>query len=451
MRDLFLDDGPDMEQGSQTLTASAPHDIRDALAGRFVCPFCGIIKDQAEATCPRCAMENTPATRQATKSRIGPWYVLQGRNPAAPGMKFDTLMTFIRKGRVKPRSIVRGPTTHQLWRFAAHVKGLSREFGVCYSCGGAIDRTGRLCPHCNRPQEPPENPDSFVEGQESSASGSIPVFRDLGAPPLVAEDIVRPSDRGSQPSTAAEAHKPGPRNAGDGFLSAQDLAAAFKLNFQHRGEKPARSAGPAEPADQPSPRRRPTGRRKRRRGRVLIFLVLLGLLGVFAFEYQHDAGVRTRSQQWLGTAMAWSRQKWTDLMARPAPKPPVRAQSDWNKLLTEPPKEKAPQGRSAATSPADKPDSSSQPSRPDWDKLFNGEQSAASGPPAANAAAPPRQRHQDDNDDLWTLYRGAIDDEARGDYAAAVKKYEQIKEFSPDLWPRDVQLRLKEARRQAGQ
>jgi len=38
-------------------------------------------------------------------------------------MKWETLLTFVRKGRVKPQSIVRGPTTHQLWRFAAHVKG----------------------------------------------------------------------------------------------------------------------------------------------------------------------------------------------------------------------------------------------------------------------------------------------------------------------------------------
>ena len=84
--------------------------------------------------------ENTADTRKATKSRIGPWYVLQSRNPAAPGMTHDTLLGFVRKGRVKARSIVRGPTTHQLWRFACQVKGLSREFGVCYSCGGSIGR-----------------------------------------------------------------------------------------------------------------------------------------------------------------------------------------------------------------------------------------------------------------------------------------------------------------------
>jgi hypothetical protein len=52
-------------------------------------------------------------------------------------MKCNTLLALIRKGQVTPRSVIRGPTTFQLWRFAARVKGISREFGLCYSCGAA--------------------------------------------------------------------------------------------------------------------------------------------------------------------------------------------------------------------------------------------------------------------------------------------------------------------------
>ena len=125
MRDLFLEDGADMLKEPELRRSDAVEEIRDALIGRHVCPFCGMVKDQAEAACPRCTMENTAASRQATKARIGPWYVLQTRNPASPGMKFDTLLAFVRKGKIRARSIVRGPTTHQLWRFAeigrAHV------------------------------------------------------------------------------------------------------------------------------------------------------------------------------------------------------------------------------------------------------------------------------------------------------------------------------------------
>jgi hypothetical protein len=149
---------------------------RESLEGKNVCPYCGAINESPAGPCPNCSLENTPAGRKATKSRIGPWYVLQRRNPAAPGMKYDMLLNFVRKGRVKPRTVVRGPTTHQLWRFAAHVKGLSREFGLCYSCGGKIEPSSTVCPQCNRLQLPPLNPDALLEtGDAESPPGAVPM------------------------------------------------------------------------------------------------------------------------------------------------------------------------------------------------------------------------------------------------------------------------------------
>src|SRR2546428_8555828 len=191
MRELYLDDrglemtragdstgvpgaaaargGSDLDEGPGA-GDRAPVPGAGGLQGRHVCPFCGSINDTLEGPCPRCTMENTADTRKATKSRIGPWYVLQSRNPAAPGMTHDTLLGFVRKGRVKARSIVRGPTTHQLWRFACQVRGLSREFGVCYSCGASVARETNVCPQCNRPQDPPAHPGAFLEGQAAPAS-----------------------------------------------------------------------------------------------------------------------------------------------------------------------------------------------------------------------------------------------------------------------------------------
>ena len=151
--------------------------IRDGLDGQIVCPFCGLVSDGSHVICTRCTMENSAIARKATKQRIGPWYVLQSRNPGAPGMKWETLLAFVRKARVKPQSVVRGPTTHQLWRFAAHVKGLSREFGICYSCGGSIERGGNLCPHCNRLQEPPAQPDLLLESAEGD--GRLPIYKEI--------------------------------------------------------------------------------------------------------------------------------------------------------------------------------------------------------------------------------------------------------------------------------
>src|SRR5690349_3621398 len=89
----------------------------------YVCPFCGLSEDHAAGAeraegspCPRCGMSDTPSTRKATKARIGPWHVRQVRNPWAPGMKWDTLVSLIKRGQVTANSVVRGPTTHQLWK-----------------------------------------------------------------------------------------------------------------------------------------------------------------------------------------------------------------------------------------------------------------------------------------------------------------------------------------------
>lgn len=186
MRDVLSDESGNTRMGGMLLGDEAQAArIREALEGQFVCPFCGAATEGHQTVCPKCTMENTPAARKATKSRIGPWYVLQARNPAAPGMKWETLLGFVRKGRIKPQSIVRGPTTHQLWRFAAHVKALSREFGVCYSCGGAIDPAANLCPQCNRLQEPPINPDTLLEGGEIESR--LPVYKEIPASAAAAD------------------------------------------------------------------------------------------------------------------------------------------------------------------------------------------------------------------------------------------------------------------------
>jgi hypothetical protein len=108
-------------------------------------------------------LEDNNATRAATSQRVGPWFVLQSRNPSAPGMHFDTLKSLIHRHLVTSRSVVRGPTTGQLWRLASKVRGLSREFGQCYDCGEDIERDDTVCPHCDRLQTLPDTPEARGE------------------------------------------------------------------------------------------------------------------------------------------------------------------------------------------------------------------------------------------------------------------------------------------------
>jgi hypothetical protein len=169
--DLELDLGrlPEPRTATDGPTVSPAQQIRRALRGKHVCPFCGTQRDSDVGPCMHCSLEDTPTTRSATRSKLGPWYVLQSRNPSAPGMNFATLMVLVQKGRVTARSVVRGPTTGQFWRHAAKIKGLSREFGLCWNCGGDVTKNARACASCKRLQEPPLNPDVLLESAELGA------------------------------------------------------------------------------------------------------------------------------------------------------------------------------------------------------------------------------------------------------------------------------------------
>jgi len=172
MRDSIDDLEVDLSQLPDIGGLESPHSssgaqqIRRALRGKHVCPFCGTQRDSDVGACMHCSLEDTPTTRSATRGKLGPWYVLQSRNPSAPGMNFATLMVLVQKGRVTARSVLRGPTTGQFWRHAAKVKGVSREFGLCWNCGGDVLKNARACASCKRLQEPPLNPDILLESAE---------------------------------------------------------------------------------------------------------------------------------------------------------------------------------------------------------------------------------------------------------------------------------------------
>ena len=191
--------------------------LREVLAAKHICPFCGSANSApapgaTNVPCPRCTMEDSAATRQATKARIGPWHVLQTRNPAAPGMRYATLLALVAKGQVTARSILRGPTTHQLWRWAGHVRGLSREFGMCYSCGQAIERTAVNCPNCDRSQEAPANPDALLEVRDSRAVASPAAGNGAIA---IADDLLTPDPYSTRSTASAGTHAERLRNNGE--------------------------------------------------------------------------------------------------------------------------------------------------------------------------------------------------------------------------------------------
>ena len=123
------------------------------------CVYCGQVIPREVDRCPHCRMSFSLAVRKASREIIGPWYYLDPRNPSGRGVTFETLVKMTEKGRIRPDSIVRGPTTHQDWMYAAEAPRLAKYLGMCPHCFAEAKPEDTYCTHCQlnmnqRPAEP---------------------------------------------------------------------------------------------------------------------------------------------------------------------------------------------------------------------------------------------------------------------------------------------------------
>jgi hypothetical protein len=441
------------------------------LGTRHVCPFCGTILEKQEGPCPRCALDDTPQTRQSTRSRLGPWYVLQTRNPYAPGMKFSTLLALIRRGQVTAKTVIRGPTSSQFWRFAGRVRGISREFGLCWSCGGSVQPVPGNCPHCGKGQDLPANPDTLLEGEapaktlyveispkagitagsalpEATAAPEFPGFEIRGPKPGIPSPAATMAINAGLPppeSAPAELRSRPLQQTREKILSAKELAAAFSLQYNPGAETP--------PAPQPkgSPWRAPIAA-----GIAIVLgfgLVMLnptarnavtGLLGLNAHVPLPAAANNGTGNTAVGddqTSLEHFRPDW-------AMKPPVTP-PDATATPPTPSQDNSAQNPGASPSPAPSPSvaqaDQQQPSQPQ-------PQPDNSSPTVANVPAAPTDSSagtsSDDLDALAMRLRSSgLDAEGRHDYAAAQYFYEQIEKLPRDHWPADTDSLLKNAQK----
>jgi hypothetical protein len=137
--------------------------------GEAPCVYCGQVISRTEERCPHCRTSMSVAVRRASREVIGPWYYLDARNPSGRGVTFETLIKMIEKGRIRHDSIVRGPTTHQDWLYAAEAPRLAKYLGVCPHCFGEAKPEDTYCTRCqlnmnSRPAESrPGVPESLVK------------------------------------------------------------------------------------------------------------------------------------------------------------------------------------------------------------------------------------------------------------------------------------------------
>jgi hypothetical protein len=434
--------------------------IAAGLTGKHVCPFCGTIGDKPDRPCARCLLEDTPQARQSTRWRLGPWYVLQSRNPSAPGMKYTTLLALVRKGQITAKTIIRGPTTQQFWKFAGQVKGVSREFGVCWACGTVLHPTASSCSRCNKSQELPANPDVLLENENAEGK---PLYVDISPKPVdtfKSGDGKRPGNAAPRPSapmpsaaaTMAVAAgltppeladdelktRPDQRQSPEKILSPRDLAAAFSLQYNPKSDLPPRA--PSAPQRAPS----------RHTGRLIAISMVVLLLA---------AGVVVMSLPALRTpTLAWLHQMAGAAQTTPADSVPTETfkisstdRPDW--AMKPPPSDPSLQTPVSQTpvpqsnAPTDNPTPPASPNQP---VANNPTPAQAPVTPVDNPATPPVKpvaSSQDLDALAMQLRANGLDAESKHDYAAAQYFYEQIEKLPRDHWPADTDQLLKAAQK----
>lgn len=448
--DLEMDLGrlPDI-RNTDSPSPSAAQQIRRALRGRHVCPFCGTQRETDVGACTQCSLEDTPTTRSATRSKLGPWYVLQSRNPSAPGMNFATLMALVQKGRVTARSVLRGPTTGQFWRHAAKVKGVSREFLLCWNCGGDVAKNARACPNCKRLQEPPLNPDVLLENGEFSSeelaeamwSDHTPESSQMAgspAPRPAPSQVDRLVSRGGvrrevtpQPSeTPPGALPPRPQlriiheNEVEELPHHSGLEMAVFQRPQHAG----------------APRRK--GGLLRKIFKSLFVALILSSLGLGAM-CSFDEGLRQRCigfarrhyntvKTWLGGASASANDS-----DRPMPVSQRGSQLDSPVVQTSVPRSPAVSDRSSAPAATSSPAQISTV--------------IVTPPITADPPKPAEPTIEQSKMRVWQLWKAGVAAEEKHDYAAAVKSWETIKTLpvTEDDLPLNLDARIAAAKRLA--
>lgn len=123
------------------------------------CVYCGQVIERSSGRCPHCRTSFSLAVRQASRETVGDWYYLDPRNPSGRGVMFETLIKMIEKGRLKADSIVRGPTTHHDWTYAAETPRLAKYLDMCPHCFAEAKPEETFCTSCQlnmntRPADP---------------------------------------------------------------------------------------------------------------------------------------------------------------------------------------------------------------------------------------------------------------------------------------------------------
>jgi RNA polymerase subunit RPABC4/transcription elongation factor Spt4 len=129
------------------------------------CVSCGHLIRRTAARCQHCGQLLTGDMIQKMRKYSGPWYVLEHVRPF-PGVSKERLILQARRGVLTHATIVRGPSTHHQWRFAAETPALSKYLGVCWACQATVHEDDTTCPVCRKNLDS-DGEEVLIEGDET--------------------------------------------------------------------------------------------------------------------------------------------------------------------------------------------------------------------------------------------------------------------------------------------
>ncbi len=113
----------------------------------LACPLCGETQYE-QSVCKQCGGKLDPDGLLLAEASFGPWYIRDEDNPFAPGMTYDLVVQKIEDKALHRFSLVRGPTTRQLWIVAKRVPGIAHLLGRCHKCDEHVDPVSIACSVC---------------------------------------------------------------------------------------------------------------------------------------------------------------------------------------------------------------------------------------------------------------------------------------------------------------
>lgn len=115
----------------------------------ILCPYCGHTQRRMER-CEACGGSFDAVSRRGVAVNMGPWSLHDERVPFRPGFHYTAMCRLIRAGKVGPDTIVRGPSTQQLWAPARLTPGIAHLVGLCHRCEAQVSPDAAACPQCEQ-------------------------------------------------------------------------------------------------------------------------------------------------------------------------------------------------------------------------------------------------------------------------------------------------------------